>query len=241
MFELKVDGFQGPLDLLLDLIEKEQMDITTLSLAQVTDQYWSYVKSQRQMEPDALAEFIVIGSKLLFIKSCALLPHAAPPRGDLREEEDVGAQLAQMLEQYKQFKEAAFVFRELEEQGRRAYSRVGPPKNVTLPPGLEGVTLNTLLDAVREAMARKPEEPEQGVIEPEPVTVDLKIEEIGRALTENEGRLRFRPLLAACRTRTEIVVLFLAVLELIKAGRLWARQNKLFGEIELVETAAEPA
>src|SRR3972149_2898311 len=80
MLELKVDGFSGPLDLLLDLIEREQLDITVLSLAQVADQYWQHVESNGGLEPDALADFILIGSRLLYIKSCALLPSASPPK-----------------------------------------------------------------------------------------------------------------------------------------------------------------
>ncbi|MFQ6019608.1 MAG: segregation and condensation protein A [Dehalococcoidia bacterium] len=238
MLEIRVDGFQGPLDLLLGLIEKEEMDITTLSLADVTDQYWQHIESQA-VAPDALADFIVIGAKLLYVKSCALLPQAAPPRQEIRAGEDAGSQLAQMLQQYKRFKEAADLFRDLEERGRRAYPRLAPPKNIVLPPGLKGVTLDTLMQAVQEALARQPSEPEDAVLELEPFTVDNKIEEIETALDSGGGRLAFRPLLEACQSRTEIVVLFLATLELIKAGRLWAEQETTFGKIELV--AVEPA
>ncbi len=242
MLQIKVDGFDGPLDLLLDLIERDQLDITALSLIQVTDQYWQHVELTRNLEPDALAEFIVIGSKLLYLKSCALLPSASPPRAELRlEAEEVAGQLTQMLEEYKQFREAADLFRELEEKGRRTYPRLSPGKGVPLPPGLQGVTVENLMQAVQEALARKPPEPEEGVLEIEPVSVDEKIEEITGALLRRRGRLRFGPLLSACQTRTEIVVLFLAVLELIKAGRLWAEQDRPFGEIVLVEAAAEPA
>lgn len=242
MLQLKVDGFDGPLDLLLDLIEREQLDITALSLIQITDQYWEYVESARSLEPDALADFIVVGSKLLYLKSCALLPSATPPRADLRPEaEETAAQLAQMLEEYRRFRDAADVFRQLEEKGQRTYPRLAPGKGVPLPPGLQGVTLDTLLTAVQEALARQPPEPDEGVLEIEQVNVDEKIEDISRALVRRRGRLRFGSLLAACKSRTEIVVLFLAVLELIKTGRLWAEQDRPFGEIVLVEAAAEPA
>ncbi len=238
MFEIKVDGFQGPLDLLLDLIERQELDITVLSLAQVADQYWQRIQSH-ELPPEALAEFIVIGAKLMYIKSCALLPQAAPPRSE--QGQAVGTELAGMLQQYRRFKEAALLFRDLEERGRRTYPRLGPPKNIPLPPGLKGVTLDALLRTVQEALARQPPEPEGAVIEFEPFTVDEKMEEIARALASRGGRLAFRPLLAACQSRTEIVVLFLAVLELIKAGRLWAQQEATFGEIELVARAPEPA
>ncbi len=242
MLELKVDGFSGPLDLLLDLIEREQLDITALSLAQVADQYWQHVQSQEELEPDALSEFILVGSKLLYIKSCALLPSASPPKEELRRDEaEVAAELARMVEEYKRFRDAAAALGELEEKGQRTYTRLAPGKEIPLPPGLQGVTVDTLMEAVQEALSRKPPEPEEAVLEIEPVTVDEKIGDLSLALERSKGKLAFRPLLRECQTRTEIVVLFLAVLEMIKAGRLWAEQDRPFGDISLVETAAEPA
>jgi hypothetical protein len=95
-----------------------------------------------------------------------------------------------MLEEYRQFRDAADVFRELEEKGRRTYPRLAPAKGVPLPPGLQGVTLDTLLQAVQEAMARQPPEPDEGVLEIEPVNVEEKIEEVSQALTRRRGRLR---------------------------------------------------
>src|SRR3972149_2225945 len=214
MLELKVDGFSGPLDLLLDLIEREQLDITTLSLAQVADQYWQHVESNGGLEPDALADYILVGSKLLYIKSCALLPSASPPKEELRlHDGDAAAELARMGEEYKRFRDAAEVLSELEEKGRRGYTRLAPGKEVPLPPGLQGVTLDGLMQAVREALARKPPEARGAVRE------------------GGGGGLALRPLLAACQPRTEIVVLFLAVLEMIKVGRLWADQRRSFGDI----------
>lgn len=242
MVQIKVEGFDGPLDLLLELIDREQLNITALSIAEVADQYWREIESVEDIQPDTLAEFINVGSKLLYIKSCALIPSAEPPSSDLREQiEQAAGELAQMLEEHKRFKDAVDLFRQLEEEGRRTYSRVSPVQGVLLPPGLEGVTLDTLLSAVKEALARKPEEPEEAVLHIEPVTVNEKIAEVSAALERKSGRLGFQPLLAACQTRTEVVVLFLAVLELIKSGGLWAEQDEPFGEIVLVEAAKEPA
>jgi segregation and condensation protein A len=241
MVEIKVDGFSGPLDLLLNLIERKEMDITTLSLVEVTDQYWQEIESDQEIPPDSLADFIGIGSRLMYLKSCAILPSASPAAGDQEKPGDVAVELSSMLEEYRRIKDAAELFRRLEEEGRRTYGRAAPDKGIPMPPGLEGITLDTLMDAVKEALDRKPLEPEQGVIEIEPVTVDEKVAEITNAIRRRRGRLRFRPLLASCGTRTEIVVLFLAVLELIKAGSLWAEQDRPFGAITLVETAVEPA
>jgi segregation and condensation protein A len=241
MVQVQVEGYSGPVDLLLDLIEQQKLDITALSLAEVTDQYWREIE-KGVMDPDALAEFINVGSRLLFIKSAALLPGARPPAADLDEEiEQTAEELTQMLAEHKRFREAVDLFRQLEEEGRRTFARAAPARNVPLPPGLEGVTLDTLLSAVKEALADKPAEPEEAVLHVEPVTVDEKMAEVGEAVSRNRGRLPLRPLLTSCRTRTEIVVLFLAILEMIKGGTLWAEQETPFGDIDLIETAAETA
>jgi len=242
MVQVQVDNFSGPIDLLLDLIERQQLDITELSLAQVTDQYWKEIESADELGPDALAEFLNVGSKLLYIKSCALLVER-PTAADLDEQmAEVTGELTQILEEHKRFKDAIDLFRQLEEEGRRTFSRTAPPKAVPLPPGLEGVTIDTLLQAVKQALAEKPAEPEEVILHIEPVTVNEKMEAIAGALDAQQGRLAFGPLLAVCRTRTEVVVLFLAVLEMIKAGGLWADQDEAFGDITLVrEAAAEPA
>ena len=242
MVQIEVEGFSGPIDTLLKLIERNQLNVTALSLAEVTDQYWQDLESNGGMEAEALAEFIAVGSKLLYIKSCAIIPSAEPPSEDLRDRiEQAAGDLTAMLEEHRRFKDAVEVFRQLEDEGRRTYGRVAPGKGVPLPPGLEGVTLDTLLSAVKEALERKPAEPEEAVLHIEPVTVNEKIAEIEQALSRKKGRLGFRPLLAKCETRTEIVVLFMALLEMIKGGQLWAEQDQPFGDIVLVEAAATPA
>jgi segregation and condensation protein A len=236
MFELKLPVFEGPLDLLLHLIEREELDITTVSLAQVTDQYWGYLHSASGLDPEALAEFIAIGARLLYIKSRALLPELRPrPRDE--EKEDVGEQLAQMLVEYKRFRQAAETFRDLEERGQRAYPRLAPSKGVVLPPGLKGVTLDGLLSIFQEALSRQPaEEPVEGAILREPVTVDEKMETVMTAVGRGRGRASFRALVEACISRMEVIVVFLAVLELMKAGRVSAEQEESFGDIALVAT-----
>ncbi|HXG35841.1 MAG TPA: ScpA family protein [Dehalococcoidia bacterium] len=241
MFELRVDGFHGPFDLLLSLIEREKLDITGISLAQVADQYWQYVQSQQDIEAETLAEFIGIGARLLYLKSCALLPQPASESdvsSDERHFEDEGDDLVQLLAQYKRIRDAALLFRQLEEEGRKAYSRSAPPGNVPLPDSVKGLSLDALLTAVQEALLRKPQDAEQDVLEVDPITINAKIGELADSLSKSRGRLSFNRLLASCQTRTEVVVFFLAVLELIKLGRLWAEQGESFGEILLVEAAA---
>lgn len=242
MFELRLSAFQGPLDLLLRLVEGASLDITTVSLVQVTDQYLSHLHRTPRADPAALVEFIVIGAKLLYLKSCALLPTATPvPPKAAQAQEAVGRELTQMLEEYRRFKGAAAALRQMEEQGQQAYPRQAPPP-IALPPGLKGVTLETLVRIFQEALSRQPPQPEVPALEREPVTVAEKMAEIGASL-ERQGRLSFRAVVMACRSRTEVVAAFLAVLELIKAGRALAEQEEPFEDILLVATAGmeEPA
>ena len=241
MVQIQVHGFEGPIDLLLELIENRELDITTLSLTEVADQYWRELENAGDLDPETLSDFINIGSRLIFLKSSALLPGAEPPPGDLDERiEETAADLTAALEEHRRFRDAVDLFRQLEEEGRRTFARAAPPKNIPLPPGLEGVTLDNLLSAVKEALASRPAETEEEtVIHIEPVTVNEKIDEITETIARRRGRLPFRPLLEACETRTEIVVLFMAVLEMIKGGTLWAEQREAFGEIELIDTATE--
>lgn len=236
--ELKLSTFEGPLDLLLHLIEKESFDITSISLVQVTGQYMALLHADADLDPAALAEFVSIGSKLLYLKSRALLP-----RPDVTEEveDEVAVDLTQALLEYRRYKEVARLFREREEQGLRAYPRHAPAPGVPLPTGLGDVTGDTLMRLLQEALTRQPkEEPVQlHAIERDPVTLRDRVEALRRALRRGGGVTSFRKLVLVCRNRVEVIVQFMAVLELIKAGEIAARQDALFTDIELV--AAEVA
>jgi len=231
MYELKLPYFEGPLDLLLHLIEKDELDITTVSLVQVADQYLAQLHSWDQINLDALSEFVSIGAKLIYLKSRALLPR--PPTEEERaEEEAVGRELTEMLREYKRFKDVALALRSIEDEGLRAYRRTAPPPDVPLPSGLDRVTLDRLMELFRDALSRHPEEP-VAAIPREVVSVKEKVREIESALRET-GQVSFRKLVLACASRIEIIVSFLAILELIKAGRVWGQQEELFGDISLV-------
>lgn len=236
-FQFQLPVFEGPLDLLLQLIEKEDLDVTAVSLVQVTDQYLSFLRSAEQIDAIALAEFIAIGARLLYLKSRALLPR---PGVDEEPEEEIGEDLVRRLREYQRFKQAAGVLREIEERGLRAYPRLAPPNNLPLPTGLDGVTLELLLNIFQEVLAREPEEEQepQGVVERHTVTVGQKVRELSEALQRGK-RLSFRTFISSCLTRVDVIVAFLAVLELIKAVQLSAEQDTIFGDISLVAVVAE--
>jgi segregation and condensation protein A len=238
--QLALPFFEGPLDLLLHLIEREELDITSVALVAVADQYLAILHEQEQINLDALADFIWIGARLLLLKSRALLPRPPAADDDMDEEEDVGEELARRLREYKIFKEAASQLRGIETAGLHAYPRVAPPPELPPPPGLDGVTLERLRALVETALSRKPEvvEPVQ-IIRPHKVTVRETMALLRDRLAA-ERRISFREIVDACASRMEIIVAFLAVLELIKSRVLDAVQDDAFADIVLVP-AEEPA
>jgi segregation and condensation protein A len=236
---LALPYFEGPLDLLLHLIEREELDITGVALASVADQYLAVLRSQEHINLDQLADFIWIGARLLLIKSRALLPR--PPAGAVEEEEeDPGDELARQLLEYKLFKEAAAQLRGIETTGLRSYPRIAPPPELPPPPGLDGVTLDLLRELVEEALAREPAVKESvQVIRPYKVTIRDRIAFIRDRLAA-DGRVSFRSVLQECRSRMEVIVSFMAVLELIKSRVLDALQDATFADILLVPVEDAP-
>ncbi len=229
-YQVKLPIFQGPLDLLLHLIEREEMDITTVSLAQVTDQYLEYIGLLEQLNAEILADFLVVAAKLLLIKSEMLLPRPPGAAGE-EEEEDIGDELARQLIEYKKFKEAALELRQREEMGLRAYVRVAPPLRLERPLELEDVSLADLVEAVRRALDVRPPLPSVSkVVTPFTVTVAEKMALIEERL-ERQRQVSFNYLLKQAASRLEIIVTFLAVLELIKLKGVIVQQERLFGEI----------
>jgi segregation and condensation protein A len=242
-FQLTLPIFEGPLDLLLHLIEREELDITNIALVQVADQYMEYIRASDQLNLDALADFIYIGARLLLLKSRALLPRPKIEDELLSEYEDPTDDLARQLREYKLFREAAGQLREIEQAGLHSYPRIAPPPEMPPPLGLDGVTLDLLREMVEEALTRIPEEAPQPVIRPHRITVRDKIAQI-RERIQGEGRLSFRTLMLECQSRMEIIVAFMAVLELIKSHVLDATQEAAFTDITLVrveDESPEPA
>jgi segregation and condensation protein A len=234
-YQVQIPAFQGPLDLLLHLIEREQLDITKVALAQVTDQYLSYLAILKEIDAEFLTDFLVVAAKLLFFKSQALLPRPPLSLAD-EEEEDIGDQLAHQLRLYKQFKTVALVLRQQETEGLRSFVRMAlPPK---LPPKLTlgELDLDDLLAAVRRALEVHPPDPAVSeVVSPITITIGEQMTLIQDRLTRHK-QISFTQLLNRAATRTEIIVTFLAVLELIKQYQIEVRQEILFEDIIIFPT-----
>ncbi len=229
-YQVAIPVFEGPLDLLLHLIQRAELDITKVAIARVTDQYLAYLKQLQERSADEVSAFLVIAAKLIQIKSEALLPR--PP---VREEgeEDPGEALARQLRIYKRFKEISNWLGERESDGLRSYVRLAPPPKVEGKLVLDGLTASDLRAALREALSRQGTEQEIGRVVVAPVvtirdTIKHIIDRVRQA-----GKATFLGLLGHSRTRVEIVVTFLAVLELVKSRRVRAAQAGLFREIEI--------
>jgi len=247
-YQLRLPGFEGPLDLLLQLIERRRLDVTTVSLALVTNQYLEHLRAGSGVDPEQLSEFIDVAAKLLLIKSRALLPapdRAAPGDPDPDDPTD----LTERLREYEAFRRAAGHLRSREEAELRSYPHVPPagplvvrgdgqqggepseadgPADAARRPG--GLVL-----AFRRATDRQVRQAEA------PVEVERQVWPVAEAIgwllgTVRAGRASFRQLVAGFE-RSRLVACFLALLELHRQGRLEARQAEPFGEIELARGA----
>jgi segregation and condensation protein A len=229
-YHFQTPVYEGPLDLLLNLIEHAELDITTVSLALVTEQYLAYLNGLEQVSADEISAFLVMAAKLLQIKSEALLPR--PPTRE-HGEEDVGQALVDQLKLYKRFKEIGTWLYGRQEKGLRTFLRIAPPPKVEPKLDLSNVTLDKLVQAAEEAFRKEKEKTPLGVVIAAPrVTIREKIDLIAKTMRQVE-KSTFKALLESGASRLEIVVTFLAMLELVKRYRLHAHQGDLFGDIEI--------
>lgn len=237
-YTVHLPGFDGPMDLLLNLIEKNQLEITTISLVAVTDQFVAYLRMWDEPPLPRLADFVAMAARLLLIKSRSLLPRQ--PRVSDDDESDPlddAEVLAQRLREYQLAREIARALRARELAGLQSFTRaarlVDPELMLTwAPPKLVGLNVNALAAVFKRVLTeQKFSQPEQL---PLPlVTVAEKIEEI-EALLAERGHMTLEEALRAATSRFAMVVTFLAVLELWHQGRLEVIQKTLFGPVEIL-------
>jgi len=240
-YRIEVPAFSGPLDLLLHLIDRDELDITVISLARVTEQYLVQVEHLKQERIEDLIDFLVIGARLMLIKSRALLPQS-PLTSTVDEEEDPATALLRQLHLYKQFKTAAAWLQERHEKGMRTYLRVASPPQLESKLDLSGVDANSLQQALQTALTRAHgQEQSVTVVQSHRLTIDGQISHL-RTILRRDGHSSFRDLLSPGADHVEIAVTLLATLELIKRREVTAHQSYLFGPIEIrarVETEVE--
>ncbi len=229
MMNIVIEKFEGPLGLLLQLIEKEELDITQISLAKIADQFVNYIKNSAQINPDEMADFLVVAAKLLLIKSRALLPYLYP------EEEKEIEELEQQLKMYKEFLEAAkqieAILKKKKFMFAREFNRKAVLANVNLFSPPKSLTSSDLVMVFQDLLARieLPEKLEEDTLDYK-VNIEDKILTIQQMLL-NRIKIGFNRILASTKSKTEIIVSFLAMLELIKQKDVAVQQNGLFTEI----------
>jgi segregation and condensation protein A len=232
-YKVKLEVFEGPLDLLLYLIKKEEVDIYDVSIERITRQYLEYIDTFRMLDLELAGEFVVMAANLIYIKSRSLLPVHQQPAEDDAEEEDPRWDLIRQLVEYKKFKDAAAQLqrRELEQEG--LIPRVLEKPNLTAPEALlkQEVSIFDLINAFRKVLKRLESKREDlREIFEENFTVSDKIEHI-MSITLRERTMAFSELFAFAAGRTEIAVTFLALLELIRLKQLRVVQPEPFAEI----------
>lgn len=229
-YTIQLPVYEGPLDLLLELIEQAELDITKVALAQVTDQYLAYLQKVSEHRLEDLISFLLIAARLLQIKSEALLPR--PPELEPGEE-DPGDALARKLVAYKRYKQVAIHLADRSQAGFKTYLRLAASPAPESKLDLSSVGLKDLKRAFIDALAAAPTGPALGeVIVAHRIRIRDRIQIIITALRKT-GQTTFQNLFKNAKSKLEIVVSFLALLELIKQRQVNVQQDTLFGEIEL--------
>ncbi|MCM8761476.1 MAG: segregation/condensation protein A [Candidatus Omnitrophica bacterium] len=235
-YKVKLEVFEGPLDLLLYLIKKEEIDIYDIPIAKITDQYLEYLELMQLLDLNIAGEFLVMAATLMHIKSRMLLP-PDQVEGEEAEEEDPRAELVRRLLEYKKFKEAANELAQKESQHKHFFARVGPGVDLeNLPPSAEEffeASLFDLITAFTKVLKDIPKEVFHKVVKDE-FTVSEKIHDILHMLV-NRPTIMFTELFRNTKSKVEIITTFLAILELIKIREIIVRQLSPFGDIEVIK------
>jgi segregation and condensation protein A len=227
-YQVKLEMFEGPLDLLLHLIREHQLDILDIPIARITEEYLRYLTLMQELDLDVAGEFLLMAATLIHIKSKMLLPPEEAAEGEVVEEEDPRAELVDRLLQYKKFKEAAQTLGLLEAEQMLLHQRGAPALELEVE-GPLSVSLFELLRAFRDVL-RRAEAPAALEITPEELNVGQRIVLLLDRLAA-ESPIEFTGLFAGATRRGEIIVTFLALLELLRRRLATARQAEPMGPI----------
>lgn len=228
-YEISTEIYSGPLDLLLDLIQKAELDINKLALAQVTDQFLDYIEAHKTADPDYLSEFLIIATKLVQIKSESLLPR--PPVKE-EDEEDLGETLARQLLIYREIKKTSKWLSERLANDFRSYQHIPQTFPVNVQLDLTGLSITDLIMAIENLSNRQPSLVDNAVINIPRMTLKNKVEDIVHILRKDK-QTSLSAILGDNTDRIQTIVVFLAILELVKQHLIKTDQNASFGDINL--------
>lgn len=240
-YKVRTAVFEGPFDLLFHLIKKAEINIYEVSISEIAIQYLDYLKELREFNIEVAGEFLVMAATLLKLKSQKLLPTASMISDEEDETEEIWysseEDFFQHLVEYKQFKSSAEELKKLEEKEQDYFPRVqkvqkSEIKNQDLEELLKNVSLEDLLSTM-ETIMMEIEDPEQEVILPPEISLTDKMHEITDFLLQSGGRAELKEIFKNQSSRMALIVSFLALLVLIKAGKLSVKQKYTFGPIEV--------
>lgn len=245
---VKLPVFEGPLDLLLHLIEKNKIDIYDIPIVEITDQYMAYIEQMEREDLNIVSEFMVMAATLIDIKCRMLLPKEADGEGD---EEDPREELVEQLLEYKMYKYMSYELRDrMADASRSVYKKATLPKEVLeyeepvdIRQLLGDLTLEKL-NAIYQSILRRQEDKIDpirsrfGQIEKEEVSLSEKTEEL-EAYARSHRTFSFRAFLEGQRSRMQVIVTFLAVLEMMKTGKISVSQEYLFDDIRIESHIAD--
>src|SRR6058998_757450 len=237
-YKVKLEIFEGPLDLLLYLIKQDEIDIYDISLERITSQYLEYLQAFKKLNIELAGEFVVMAANLIYLKSRSLLPVDQQPPEEEAGEDDPRWELIRQLIEYKKFKEAAaeLHLRELEQE--RIFAREGGPSSALKEPlRLGEVGIFQLINAFQTVIKRVEARHDVQEIFGERFSVSEKIDIILKRVAGGAA-VRFSDLFGAVISRVEVAVTFLALLELIRLKQVRAIQRSIFDEIEIAPAAA---
>ena len=240
-YKVKLEIFEGPLDLLLHLVKQNEMDIANIPIAQITEQYLQYLELMQALDLEVAGEFLVMASTLIQIKSRMLLPPEALPPEEA-EEPDPRAELIQRLLEYQKFKQAAELLSGMEKSRFIQFSRPVSPEGIAVEQTDELVeaSLFDLLRAFSQFMSGEISRELVHEIIREEFTVEEKLTLL-RELLQTHTKVSFAEIFSKSRSKLEAIATFLALLELIRVKEILIRQSHLFGEIVLMRNAPEVA
>ncbi len=237
-YKVKLEVFEGPLDLLLYLIKRDEIDIYDISIERITRQYLEYLQAFKELKIDIAGEFVVMAANLIYLKSRSLLPLDQQPPEEDAEEDDPRWDLIRQLIEYKKFKEAAAQLHDRALEQERIFTRDGGSAAISgAPLPLHEVGIFQLIHAFQEVIKRVEAQEDLQEIFGERFSVSDKIEKILERVGDG-APVRFSELFGQTVSRVEIVVTFLALLELIRLNQVRAMQRKMFDEIEIAAIAA---
>jgi segregation and condensation protein A len=236
-YKVKLEIFEGPLDLLLYLIKRDEIDIYEISIERITRQYLEYLQAFKELNIDVAGEFVVMAANLIYLKSRSLLPADQQPPDEEADEDDPRWDLIRQLIEYKKFKEAAAQLHTRALEQERIFTREGSLTSVEAPFRLAEVGIFQLIHAFQNVIKRVEAREDLQEIFGEHFTVSDKIGIILKRVAAGAA-LRFSELFEDIASRVEIVVTFLALLELIRLRQIRAIQRSVFDEIEIAAATA---